>query len=117
MSERDELARIVYEIEPWSSGTSYDAKPLLWSELDEDDQANYLPHADAILASGYRKPRTITTAEELDALPIGAIALDSAEWLFRKQIDFRYVAAGSGGLYSAAAIDFPATVLYEPSTT
>lgn len=28
--------------------------------------------ADAILAAGYSKPRTITTAEELDALPNGA---------------------------------------------
>lgn len=32
--------------------------------------------ADAILAAGYRKPRTITTAEELDALPLGSVILD-----------------------------------------
>jgi len=31
--------------------------------------------ADAILAAGYRKPRTITTTEELDALPNGSVVL------------------------------------------
>lgn len=33
--------------------------------------------ADAILAAGYSKPRTITTAEELDALPEGSAVLDA----------------------------------------
>ena len=28
---------------------------------------------DAILAAGYRKPRKITTVEELDALPVGSV--------------------------------------------
>lgn len=31
--------------------------------------------ADAVLAAGYRKPRTITTTEELDALPVGSVVL------------------------------------------
>jgi len=29
--------------------------------------------AEAILAAGYRKPRTVTTVEELDALPAGTL--------------------------------------------
>lgn len=33
--------------------------------------------ADSILAAGYRKPRTITTAEELDALPNGTVVLSN----------------------------------------
>lgn len=32
--------------------------------------------ADAILAAGYRKPRTITTFDELDELPRGSVVLD-----------------------------------------
>lgn len=32
--------------------------------------------ADLILAAGYRKPRTITTVAELDALPAGSVILD-----------------------------------------
>lgn len=31
---------------------------------------------DVILAAGYRKPRTVTTVEELDALPVGSVVLD-----------------------------------------
>lgn len=33
--------------------------------------------ADSLLAAGYRKPRTITTTEELDALGFQAVILDS----------------------------------------
>lgn len=33
--------------------------------------------ADELLAAGYRKPRQVTTVEELDALPIGAMVLDA----------------------------------------
>ena len=29
--------------------------------------------ADAIITAGYRKPRPVTTVEELDALPVGSI--------------------------------------------
>lgn len=36
--------------------------------------------ADAILRAGYRKPRTITTVEELSRLPHGAIIRDSGEY-------------------------------------
>lgn len=38
--------------------------------------------ADAILAAGYRKPRTITTLEELDALEVGAVV--RGKWLAEK---------------------------------
>lgn len=32
----------------------------------------------AVLAAGYRKPRTVTTVEELDALPVGSVVLSLA---------------------------------------
>lgn len=52
MSERDELATIILSMDRISA-------------------------IDAILAAGYRKPRTITTAEELDALRFQAVVLDA----------------------------------------
>ena len=40
---------------------------------------HYEVMADAILAAGYSKPRTITTAEELDALPVGSVVLSGGK--------------------------------------
>ncbi|TQJ60500.1 hypothetical protein FBY30_2768 [Arthrobacter sp. SLBN-83] len=59
MNARDELAALARE-------AIY--KPAASSLVTHDI-------ADAILAAGYRKPRTITTAEELDALPVGSVVL------------------------------------------
>lgn len=55
-NERDELAEIVYDA---------------WRHEEPRDTAEIA--ADAILAAGYRKPRQVTTVEELDALPIRSI--------------------------------------------
>ena len=60
-NERDELAGIIaraFRVHP--NGVAY---------------VDHKGGADALLAAGYRKPRTITTAEELDALPRGAVVL------------------------------------------
>ena len=61
MTEREELARIIedtYEI-----------------DIDSPEAGTELACADAILAAGYRKPRTITTVEQLDALPPGSVLI------------------------------------------
>jgi hypothetical protein len=74
--------------------------------------------ADAILAAGYRKPRTITTVEELDALPVGSILFDvdgdvcqrfRGGW--RATINER---KGDPWLTDTLEVDLPATVLHEP---
>jgi len=66
--------------------------------------------ADAIYAAGYRKPRTITTAEELGALDTGSVVRDETGdvlklthrgWLSTDDEDASYVV-------------LPATVLYTP---
>jgi len=76
---------------------------------------------DAVLAAGYRKPRTITTAEELSALPkrtvirdldgdvLVADPLTDGEMFFR-QIDETYP-------LTAGAVVLPATVLYQPEAS
>jgi hypothetical protein len=60
-------------------------KILIWNMIfdcpPEDAPSEHAgEYADAILAAGYRKPRQVTTAEELDALklPCGSIVLDAA---------------------------------------
>jgi hypothetical protein len=61
MNARDELADILM------------SDALMFS--DQHYGRDYaLAEADAIFAAGYRKPRTITTAEELDEVEDGTIA-------------------------------------------
>lgn len=70
--------------------------------------------ADAIIAAGYIKPRTITTVEELDALPEGAVILPRFGRTWR-----RGLVAWDSGVYRwssdsvASHGALPATVLYE----
>jgi hypothetical protein len=63
MNDRDELASIIastFRIHP--NGVAY---------------VDHKGGSDAILAAGYRRPRTITTVEELDALRFQAVVLDA----------------------------------------
>ena len=55
MSDRDELADLI------KPAAAHDYWPQKAAEL--------------VLAAGYRKPRQVTTVEELDALPTGAVVL------------------------------------------
>lgn len=68
--------------------------------------------ADAIVAAGYRKPRTITTVEELDALPEGSVIRDA----FRGRVFHRRGLAGwqCAGMTLKAEIVLPVTVLHTP---
>lgn len=58
MTARDELAEIIYDA---------------WREEEPRDSADIATAA--ILAAGYHKPRTITTSDELNALPVGSVVL------------------------------------------
>ena len=102
MSERDELAGIIY----------------MGSDLAEAKAARL---ADDVIAAGYRKPRTVTTAAELDALPVGTVVLVKQPEDVR---GYSYQQGPSGRWYGAAAsigalaiqLMFPgstATVLHE----
>jgi len=62
MSERDEIEKIILETYQTDFGV-----PVTGTFKD---------CADAVLAAGYRKPRTITTMEELNALPVGSVFRD-----------------------------------------
>jgi hypothetical protein len=131
MSARDELAAVLRESRsPWVTNTEHRAM--------EEAQA------DAILAAGYRKmdlgeaaarfvdeelrsrgwvkPRTITTAEELDALPNGTVVLsigyhsdvDGTAISFQRWYDGDWHRGARSG--STHPDNFlPVTVLHEPT--
>jgi hypothetical protein len=79
--------------------------------------------ADAILAAGYKKPRTITTAEELNALGFHSVVLDAYKTPYvceRHRIDGahnEWKPAGMNYLEDSEALLYhgPVTVLYEPT--
>jgi hypothetical protein len=108
MSDRDELAEIIQDCGEYIPGSHAD-------DYVSPDKA-----ADAILAAGYRKPRTVTTAEELDALPEDSVVMESEHdtfiirtmrGVFHRFPDGWYVVAGHG---AREYIQLPATVLFTP---
>lgn len=98
MSERDELGGILME--------EANANGLYMGIITTDNMA------DAILAAGYRKPRQVTTVEELDALPFGSVVLD-ADRATATRLDADYwEVAGYASHFRIDAITLPATVLH-----
>jgi len=126
MSGRDELSTTILH-HPWlpDYGGLYTglcpACPGRMIEGGHNSPSHAAHLADAILAAGYRKPRTITTAKELNALPKRTVIRDLdgdvlvadplTDWeMFFQQIDETYH-------LTAGAVVLPATVLYEPEPT
>ena len=102
MNARDELAKVIEQ--------AYDLN---------EGMATFELLAHAILAAGYVKPRTITTVEELDALPAGSVLnTDAGAW---EKVDpddaddiTFWLQAGNRRWNLSRDITLPATVLYEP---
>lgn len=103
--ERDELAALIesgYGEDP--TDCPYDHAPVI---------------ADAILAAGYRAPRTITTVEELDALPAGSMVLDSDPDVCRKNDYGSWISISDPefAFDSKFLVDsLPATLIHEGTT-
>lgn len=72
--------------------------------------------ADAILNAGWRPPaRTVTTVEELDALPVGSIVRDVERASLDEKLDDDMLAElAYERTFFSRSIRLPATVLYEP---
>jgi hypothetical protein len=101
MTERDELAKLLTETSRAYIG-EYGAY------VDEVEA----PHlADAILAAGYSKPRTITTATELDALRRFTVIRSAEGVVYERQTMWHE--AGSRDLVHWPAIALPVIVLQE----
>ena len=77
-TERDELADLIETAVEDPIYNAGDVPPSLTPMVAS-------AAADAVLAANYRKPRTVTTVEELDALPVGSVIL--GKWLAQKWAD------------------------------
>lgn len=90
-TERDELAKAIFIAD------NHKAPEVAADEFDErGPNTDYtFAIAAALLAAGYRKPRVVTTAEELDALPVGSVVLDDEGDPWHKQED----PDGSGAIW------------------
>lgn len=109
--ERDELAEIIANAEypnmepPWCERK--DRSPVKWYSRK---------YADKILAAGYRKPRTITTIQELATLKSDAVVRDSDCRVLELMWDDGgpyWSGMGDGDFFNPPTL--PATVLYEPT--
>ena len=101
MNARDELAQVIN-----SADDAWDKVVAPSVEWAQD-------MADAVLAAGYSKPRAITTAEELDALPEGTRIVDKAELLTLEETSMECLEwVDRHG--NACHVELPATVLYIP---
>lgn len=70
--------------------------------------------ADALIADGWVKPRRVTTAEELDALPVGSVVLDLGNTPWQKtDVDFWESLERYNDNWSLAEHYAPLTVLHE----
>jgi hypothetical protein len=74
----------------------------------------------SILATGYRKPYTVTTAAELDALPIGSVVRSSNGTVYeRDHVKTNpgdttwWIETGSDRDHQSSSISLSATVIYE----
>ncbi|MEW1813253.1 hypothetical protein AB0284_21430 [Pseudarthrobacter phenanthrenivorans] len=105
-TQRDELAD---EITGWQVSDGY------YGQTIPSDVAREI--ADHLTELGYRKPRTVTTAAELDALPVGSVILDADQGPWQKVAPTYWAFPDSTSWYGSQHIaenDFlPATVLHE----
>jgi hypothetical protein len=104
-TQRDELAELIRYARGWDASV----RP---SQEDRDIVAT-------IIAVGYCKPRTVTTVDELDALPVRSVVLDCDADAWQK------VTQSGVGIWELVGVEqglgldasLPAAVLYSPETT
>ena len=68
-----------------------------------------------VLAAGYRRPRQVTTVEELDALPVLSVVLDKHGESYQKLVTDEGATSPlwmAGDIVLSSLIDLPATVIH-----
>jgi hypothetical protein len=120
MSARDELALELFIGDNGNQSREQSIEDWHW--LNEHAHLrgrteHYGVMAAHILATGYRKPRTITTVEELDALPGGSLILDALNYC-REAAKLKdgnvWRSMGPASVRSSGQLPLPVTVLHEP---
>lgn len=122
MTARDELALELFIGDNANQPRETSIQDWTWFESARKAQGqveHYKAMAEHALAAGYRKPRTITTAEELDTLPVGSVVLDRTGDVARRfSGGWRTtVMEPDGSAWLSACMedaDLPAKVLHEP---
>jgi len=109
MSDRDTLAELIHAA---ICEDSWEHECLAWD-------GKCIRAAEQQLAAGVRPPaREITTAAELDALPIGSVISDGADQVLRRVVVFAGQPPGwevTGDERPVEEVRLPATVLREPT--
>ena len=112
-TQRDELAREIF-----ISDNSHARRAVMeaeWSERSGGYQYAFWI-ADGLIAAGWTKPRIITTAEELDALPQWSAILDGVGDVAQK-LNGRWHFPETAPMGASKVLKYGAsvTVLYEPT--
>ncbi|MDQ0854807.1 hypothetical protein QFZ79_002918 [Arthrobacter sp. V4I6] len=112
MSARDELGKLLFTLPV--SDRAAETAPEIMRLCDEA--------AEAMLDAGYRRPRTITTEEELDALPNGSVVLSQVYRHYLNGMDISFQRWEDGLWHRGARSTdthpdnfLPVTVLHEPT--
>lgn len=117
MSERDELAALLFttdnskSVSPWSEWEHSKNEPRLVEYV--------YAMADALIRSGYTKPRQVNTVEELDALPFESVVRDEQGHVLERwggPEESVWVTVMVNAFIPPADIALPATVLYTPES-
>lgn len=116
-AQRDELAKLIFVADNHASPDPEREWQVTLAEEPEYTKYAY-DLAEVVLAAGYTKPRTIETAEELDALPKRSVILLNDGNVAQKDGHYWFEASSYDMPMTSLYIwenDFlPATVLYEP---
>lgn len=123
MSERDELALELFIGDNGNQPRESSVKDWQWfkeTRRQRGQVEHYEAMAEHMIAAGYRKPRTITTREELEALGYGSVIRSEHRhyWVAHKEDGAEgnqgWAAAGTSGIPDLT-MWLPATVLHEPA--
>lgn len=115
-TQRDDLARELFIAD--NSNQPREASIVDWEWFEgagkqRGQTEHYHNMAVGMIAAGYRKPRTITTVEELDALPEGTQIVDACERLALEETSIgclEWVDRHGNSCH----VELPAIVLHEP---
>ncbi|MGB3413619.1 MAG: hypothetical protein WBA28_02775 [Microbacteriaceae bacterium] len=117
MSEREELICIL-DTEGAQSGDC-GHEPGSIADCPNECREILEGYADAILAAGYRKPRMVTTVEQVEALPSGAVVRGDDSAVTVKKTSGAWFLVGVDHHFNSGFDDeelaLPAKVLYEGS--
>lgn len=121
-TERDELARELFIADNGNQSREQSLVDWEWFESTDNYRGriqHYKDMAAGMITAGYSKPRTITTVEELDALPLGSVILDGGGLSLHKNAFTGWCASnGAKDIEGELLLEAtPATVLHVPEPT